>query len=826
MAGFTSVALFIVLRFFAIIMSSSQSAGAAPTNATQPTGAASTYWISQIERRGIVAFGDPGHKVYRNVRDFGAKGDGTTDDSDAINSAISQGSRCGQGCDSSTTTPALVYFPPGTYMVSKPLIQLYYTQFVGDAINIPVLKASANFKGMAVIDADPYGDGGANWYTNQNNFFRQVRNFVIDLTAMPPTAGAGIHWQVAQATSLQNIRFEMVKGGDNNKQQGIFMDNGSGGFMTDLTFNGGNYGMFLGNQQFTTRNLTFNDCNTAIYMNWNWLWTFKSLSINRCKIGVDMGALVQGSDNNQTVGSVLIQDSMIADTPIGVNTSYVTGKNVPVGGGTLVIDNVHFSKCPDAVVGPGKKTVLKGDSLIASWAQGHAYSTGSLSGSSPATPASPSTQGVVAGSNGTCSATTKSRGKVSAFEVQKPFSPVKKPASLLDKSGKVVERAKPQYETVPVTSFISVKAQGAKGDGKTDDTAALQKIFDTADSNSIIYFDHGSYIVTDTIKVPANRKITGEIWPIIMAHGPAFGDQKNPKPLFQVGKSGETGSVEISDLVFSTKGASPGAILVEWNLAEPKDRQGSSGMWDTHFRLGGFAGTDLQSDTCAKNPNITTTAASVQKCSAAFLSLHVTKQAGIYLENTWFWTADHELDRKDHSQINIYSGRGVLIESQGQSGVWLYGTSAEHSQLYNYQISNAKNVYMAAIQTETPYMQANPDALSGGFTPQPKYSDPDFSTCTGPGCKKAWGLRVINSQDIFVYGAGLYSFFDNYSQDCLKTESCQKNMLEVRCSNGVRVWGLSTKASENMVTREGEGVVKQADNRSNFCSTVALFEEV
>jgi glucan 1,3-beta-glucosidase len=53
--------------------------------------------------------------------------------------------------------------------------------------------------------------------------------------------------------------------------QGIFMDNGSGGFMTDLTFNGGKFGAFFGNQQFTTRNLTFNNCQTAVFMNWNWV---------------------------------------------------------------------------------------------------------------------------------------------------------------------------------------------------------------------------------------------------------------------------------------------------------------------------------------------------------------------------------------------------------------------------------------------------------------------------------------------------------------------------------------------------------------------------
>jgi hypothetical protein len=55
------------------------------------------------------------------------------------------------------------------------------------------------------------------------------------------------------------------------------MDNGSGGFMTDLTFNGGKYGAFFGNQQFTTRNMTFNNCQTAIFMNWNWVSLFFGL---------------------------------------------------------------------------------------------------------------------------------------------------------------------------------------------------------------------------------------------------------------------------------------------------------------------------------------------------------------------------------------------------------------------------------------------------------------------------------------------------------------------------------------------------------------------
>ena len=689
----------------------------------------------------------------------------------------------------------MVYFPSGTYLVSAPIIQFYYTQLVGNARNLPTLKASAGFKGMAVIDSDPYEDSGANWYTNQNNFYRQVRNFVIDIKALPPAGGAGIHWQVAQATSLQNIRFEMVKGGSSNKQQGIFMDNGSGGFMSDLTFNGGNYGMFLGNQQFTTRNLTFNDCGTAVFMNWNWLWSLKSLSVNNCGVGVNMS----NSPTNMTVGSVIIQDSVFTGTPKGVITAHPNPNNVPAMGNTLIIDNCHFSGT--AVLDITGATILQGGS-VASWAQGKAYTTGSNGSSSDHMCADPNP-------------------KASATSVQGTLTAPSKPACLMS-NGKVFERSKPQYESTPSSSFISVKANGAKGDGATDDTAAIQAIFDKATSDQVVYFDHGAYIVSSTIKVPPNVRIMGEVWPLIMASGAHFSKQSSPAAVFQVGQPGDKGSVELSDLIFTTKGPAPGAILIEWNIAEAS--QGSAGMWDVHARIGGSAGTGLQSDKCAKTPKKTTTAAN-QACEGAFLLLHVTQKASIYVENAWFWVADHELDRKDHGQINIYNGRGVLVESTSGPS-WLYGTSSEHSQFYNYQFSGAKNIYASVIQSETPYMQSNPDALHGGFTPTSKYSDPDFASCTTASCKKAWGLRVVESQDVLVYGAGLYSFFDNYAQQCLRAEDCQENMVSVECSENVNLWGLSTKASVNMVSVDGHAVVFEKDNRDTYCSTIALFEEV
>lgn len=110
-----------------------------------------------------------------------------TDDTAAINAAIADGNRCGLGCDSSTTTPALIYFPPGTYMVSSPIIMYYFSQLVGDATDLPTIKAMPGFNGIAVLDSDVYIPNGyeSEWYTNQNNFYRQARNFVIDITQMP-----------------------------------------------------------------------------------------------------------------------------------------------------------------------------------------------------------------------------------------------------------------------------------------------------------------------------------------------------------------------------------------------------------------------------------------------------------------------------------------------------------------------------------------------------------------------------------------------------------------------------------------------------------------
>ena len=776
MVAFGAAAFLLTLRVFLAANPTVAAPIAQAGNA--PQAGASSYWFANIKRQGQAPFNpSPAtYQVFRDVSKAGIVGDGVTDVSDKLNALIADGNRCGEKCDSSTTTPAIIYFPAGTYIVSKPIIQYYYTQFVGDATNLPILKASANFEGMGLIDADPYipGGNGANWYTNQNNFYRQIRNFVIDISAAK--VAAGIHWQVSQATSLQNIRFEMAKGAAGAEQKGIFQDNGSGGFMSDLVFNGGAIGAFLGSQQFTTRNLTFNDCDTAIFMNWNWLWTLKSIFINNCKLGLDMA----NSPANQTVGSVLLLDSKFTNTPIGVNTSF-TQNSVPHTGGTLIIDNVDFSGSDKAVQSASGDVILAGKNKVSTWAQGNALAAGQ--------PQAGRVQGDVTGAP-------------------------QKPVSLLGTNG-WFERSKPQYENVDVSKFVSLKSKGAKGDGATDDTAAIQAAIDGLQDGEILHADHGAYLITKTIEIPAekNVKIVGEIYTMFMITGKFFANEADPQPGFRVGKkSGDKGSFEMSDAIISTQGPAPGGILMEWNIAAAP---GQAGLWDVHFRVGGFAGTKLQSSNCKKNP--TAQHPPNPECIGSFMQLHITKNSNGYFENVWLWTADHELDQEDHAQIDIYNGRGMLVESQGP--VWLVGTASEHSQMSQYHFQGAKDIWYGAIQTETPYYQPNPKA-DVPFKKNDKFFDPDMSQQSS-----AWAVRVIDSTSIWNYGAGTYSFFDNYAQVCVGNQNCQEHINQIENSSNVNLFGLSTKASVNMITSGGKGLAKDADNRSNFCATLAIFAQ-
>lgn len=327
---------------------------------------------------------------------------------------------------------------------------------------------------------------------------------------------------------------------------------------------------------------------------------YQGISINNCQIGLDISS---GGPAGQTVGSVIMIDSSITNTPVGIVTSF-TSSSSPTTAGSLIVENVVLSNVPTAIKANGA-TVLAGTSgsmTIQAWGEGHQY-----------TPNGPS-------------------------RFQGPITPVSRPGSLLGGGGKYYTRSKPQYSDLHVSSFISVRAGGAQGNGFTDDTASLQATINIATLlGKVVYFDCGMYKITSTLFIPPGAKIVGEGYATLLHSGPYFNDMNNPKVVVRVGNPGDTGRVEWSDMVVSGQGTQAGAILIEWNLASPSSNP--SGMWDVHTRVGGIVGSNLQLAQCGKRPSVVGQVRT--ECIGAYMLMHVTASAqGLYLENVWLWTAE------------------------------------------------------------------------------------------------------------------------------------------------------------------------------------------
>jgi glucan 1,3-beta-glucosidase len=200
-----------------------------------------------------------------------------------------------------------------------------------------VIKASGSFNNQSfgLIDSNPYLSGGSLSYNSTNVFFRQIRNLVLDTTALPPVFPAiGIHWPSSQATSITNCEFRLstVPG---NRHTGLFIEEGSGGLLNDLYFYGGGNATVLGNQQFTARNLWFVGADVAIWMPWDWGWTFKSAVFKNCRVGIKMDPA------SYSVGSITMLDSWFENIDIAIAMNRNRSQAIS-GAASLAFENVKF----------------------------------------------------------------------------------------------------------------------------------------------------------------------------------------------------------------------------------------------------------------------------------------------------------------------------------------------------------------------------------------------------------------------------------------------------------------------------------------------------
>lgn len=145
-----------------------------------------------------------------------------------------------------------------------------------------------------------------------------------------------------------------------------------------------------------------------------------------------------------------------------------------------------------------------------------------------------------------------------------------KPVALLDGGGAYFTRSKPQYVGA---SPVVATSHGISNDGTGDQTNAINSLL-SGNVGSVIFFPAGVYLVQGTVKIPVGSKIVGSGWSQIMGTGLYFQDASNPKVMVQVGNSGDSGVVEISDMLFTVRGPTAGCILMEWNIHESNQGSG------------------------------------------------------------------------------------------------------------------------------------------------------------------------------------------------------------------------------------------------------------
>lgn len=259
-------------------------------------------------------------------------------------------------------------------------------------------------------------------------------------------------------------------------------------------------------------------------MVWSWGFNWQGVQINGGTIGLNISG--KGGDTGQGTGSISLIDSSISNVPVGILTA---GSNMTPN---IVLDNVFVKNVGTLVqTDSGSTSLSGGDTTIEVWATGRRYN-----------------------------------GSMGSFQTGAVVAP-RKASGLLDNS-KLYVRSRPQYETAGAGRFLVATQQAIANDGTGDQAEAINAfLLKAAAANQIAYFPAGIYQVGSTVFIPTGSVVQGSSWSQIQGAGSYFSDLHNPQVMVRVGNRGDVGTIEIVEMLFTVKGSTAGAILMEWNTA-------------------------------------------------------------------------------------------------------------------------------------------------------------------------------------------------------------------------------------------------------------------
>jgi len=423
-------------------------------------------------------------------------GDGRADDTGAIQAAIDQAAGQGGG--------GIVFLPAGRYRISRSIIVPPAVRIFGVGKTRPVILLGANTpgfdKGVATMivfsGRDTYGNKRIPFPpatavpfnpnladANSSTFYSAMGNVDVEIGA--GNAGAVVaRFHVAQHTFLSHMDFNLGSG-----LAGVYL---TGNEMEDVHFHGGRYGIISEKTspawQYTLVDSSFDGQRDAAIREHEVDLTLVNVSIRNTPVGIDIDLgysdSLWGKDvrfENVSKAAVVISAEDSAFTQIGFDNA-IAG-NVPTF--------VRFRDSGRTIAGQSARYRVK---------------------------------------DFTYGLTIDAINGMGAFRTNWKAEPLR--------AMPAVSRA---IRPLPGTrDWANVRDLGVKGDGKTDDTVALQKAIDT---HRILYLPQGQYPVSDTLKLRPDTVLIGlhPLSTVIFTpeNSPAFAGPGTAKAMIESAKGGD-----------------------------------------------------------------------------------------------------------------------------------------------------------------------------------------------------------------------------------------------------------------------------------------------
>jgi len=564
-----------------------------------------------------------------------ATGDGSSDDSAAIQAALDAAANKGQG--------GVVFLPSGRYRISRSLLIPLAVRLYGVGPTRPVLLLAPNTPGfqkgvanmviftggdqynvgkvpMPVPSAVPFSaeDGKAVRNANSSTFYSALSNVDFEIKDGNPAAAA-VRMHTAQHSNLSHIDFHLGSG-----LAGVYQ---VGNVAYNLRFYGGRYGILSEKTspawQFTLMDSTFEGQRDAAIREHEASLTMINTEIKDTPVGVEInrgyGDWLWGKDvrfENVSKAALIISNEDNVYTQVGMENAIA--RNVPTF--------VRFRDSGKTLAGKGR------DYRVSEFNYG---------------------------------LFVKQMGEVGKFGTN-----YKTAALTANPAPRRALRALPSSK-----DWANVLEYGAKGDGQTDDTAAIQKAID---SHRTVYLPLGFYVVNDTIRMRPDTVIVAlhpGLTQLLIPNGsPNYQGVDGPKALLESARGGDG---IVSGLGLATGEVNNRAVALLW-------RAGEQSLVDD-VRIQGGHGTRLydgsRADPYKKDARFDTTA----HWDRQYPSVWVTDGGGGTFSGIW--------------SPSGYAQAGFYVTNTKTPGK-VYELSAEHHIRAEIVLDNVENWEFLAPQTE------------------------------------------------------------------------------------------------------------------------------